>query len=637
LPTLKLYNTPINTQHIGFAIFVVFLLIYYFAAFDGYYGYDDLTYARYAAQVANGTFASSADHFSFRWGIIYPTGWLYKCFGIGDYSTCLSTLLYTLLSLIGVYAAAKHLGQWVAVAAMALFSLDYYTLYFSHKLFADAAVTTFGFFALFFTATAQYQNNSGLKNVALGAAMAVCLWAGFVSKETIYFVVPFLVYVFGVAVWQKKDRVFWSSAITTALLLAILYAAYMQLYFGDIAYRFKTIEASSGSVGSCSYHLLPISHLINRLTIGLMQLWVATGMVVAMLFAPLSLGKNWRQTYQLKTPEAYYQMAFGVLFLSFYYLSISLKHYIPMCLDGRHYLMLIPFAAVASGRGLIKFCKTAYGWQYVVTALLGISIWAYLTHIGAMLYLYVLLLGWAVFRAMIHLVTKKSLTTESKVNTNAHLNEKIVDNWEQKSSNSPINDTILNKIPILNENLVKDEEYETKNWLLNENIVKVAFLGGFIAILLLHPLYVFMRPAYNGQHDAKKLVEQYLSKATPNARAIVITDGIQQNVSELYVGFDTTKIRFIEYRQAPNFTLHNTDSLYLLINRFSNNMAIDNSGAVLPDYAFHQSEQVNLVGKIGIAQLYRINKSYWQQQNLIIKQKIESIPKQKQLIDGVFY
>ncbi len=78
-----------------------------------------------------------------------------------------------------------------------------------------------------------------------------------------------------------------------------------------------------------------------------------------------------------------------------------------MCLDGRHYLMLIPFAAVASGRGLIKFCKTAYGWQYVVTALLGISIWAYLTHIGAMLYLYVLLLMWAIFRAMIHLVTKK--------------------------------------------------------------------------------------------------------------------------------------------------------------------------------------------------------------------------------------
>jgi hypothetical protein len=66
-------------------------------------------------------------------------------------------------------------------------------------------------------------------------------------------------------------------------------------------------------------------------------------------------------------------------------------------------------------------------------------------------------------------------------------------------------------------------------------------------------------------------------------------------------------------------------------------MAIGNSGAVLPDYAFHQSDQVNLVGKIGIAQLYRIDKSYWQQQNLIIKQKMESNKKQKQLIDGVFY
>lgn len=618
-------------------LFVAFLLLYYFAAFDGYYGYDDITYARYAAQVAKGTFASNADHFSFRWGIIYPTGWLYKCFGIGDISTCLSTLLYTLLTLTGIYCATKRMGLWAATAAMALFSLDYYTLYFSHKLFADVAVTTFGFLALLFTALARYPNNTALKNVCWGVAMAVCLWGGFVSKETIYFLVPFLAYVFGVDIWQKQHRIFWSAAVVSGLLLAGAYATYMQLFFGDIAYRFKAIEASSGSVGSCSYHLLPIEHLIHRLTIGLMQLWIGTGMVIALLFAPLSVDNNWRKTYQLKSPETYYQMAFGVLFLSFYYLSISFKHYIPMCLDGRHYLMLIPFAAVASGKGLIKFCKTAYGWQYLLPTLLGITAWSYLNHIGAMLYLYIVLLIWAVFRITIKLLTIKSLSNEKKVYTQSNLNKNTYKEESLSTKSSLSNENTIVKQGNVSQKWFNNGFSLIKNSFVNEKIVGIVFLVAFIGILFLHPLYVFMRPAYNGQHNAKQLVEQYLSNTAQTAKYVVITDGIQQGVGELYQGFDTTKIRFIEYRQLPNVVFRDADSVYLLVNSFSNNMAINNSRAALPDYALHPSAQLNLVDEIGIARLYHINKSYLQQQNEKAKQKNKIPKKEKEQNKSVFF
>lgn len=618
-------------------LFVAFLLLYYFAAFDGYYGYDDITYARYAAQVAKGTFGSNADHFSFRWGIIYPTGWLYKCLGIGDISTCLPTLLYTLLTLTGIYFATKRMGLWAATAAMALFSLDYYTLYFSHKLFADVAVTTFGFLALLFTALARYPNNTAIKNALLGVAMAVCLWGGFVSKETIYFLVPFLTYVFGVDIWQKQHRTFWSAAVVSGLLWAGIYAVYMQLSFGDIAYRFKAIEASSGSAGSCSYHLLPISHLIHRLTLGLMQLWIGTGMAIAMLFAPLSVDNNWRKIYQLKNTETYYYTAFGVLFLSFYYLSISFKHYIPMCLDGRHYLMLIPFAAVASGKGLVRFCKTAYGCQYLLPTLLGITIYAYLNQIGAMLYLYVLLLIWAIFRALVKLLTTKSLLNEQIIDEQSNLNKNTTQKQFLPTKNSLSNQNIIIKQNNTTTKWLNGDYLQTKNSFINEKAVGIVFFIAFIGILLLHPLYVFMRPAYNGQHNAKQLVEQHLSNATQTAPAIVITDGIQQGVGEFYRGFDTTKIRFVAYSQVPNVVFRDADSVYLLVNNFSNNTVINNSRAALPDYALHPSAQLNLVGEIGIARLYHINKNYLQQQNEKAKQKNQTPQKEKEQNEGVFF
>ncbi|MBL7786330.1 MAG: hypothetical protein JNM36_10530 [Chitinophagales bacterium] len=96
----------------------LFTIVYYWGAFDGYYGYDDVTYARYAKEVADGVFVTNhQDNFSFRWGIIYPSGWVIRWLGMNDYSLCLVVLLALWSSIVAVGVAFRRLSPIYYVVA----------------------------------------------------------------------------------------------------------------------------------------------------------------------------------------------------------------------------------------------------------------------------------------------------------------------------------------------------------------------------------------------------------------------------------------------------------------------------------------------------------------------------------------
>ena len=66
------------------------LLAYRVYAFEGYYGWDDMAYAEYAAQWIQGRLSlSDTSHFVYRWGIIAPLAFFYRLGGINDITTTL--------------------------------------------------------------------------------------------------------------------------------------------------------------------------------------------------------------------------------------------------------------------------------------------------------------------------------------------------------------------------------------------------------------------------------------------------------------------------------------------------------------------------------------------------------------------
>ena len=61
-----------------FAVFLlgglaIWLVVYHVYGYFGHYGFDDMDYAYYAAQWANGNVLLNNDMFAYRWAIIVPT------------------------------------------------------------------------------------------------------------------------------------------------------------------------------------------------------------------------------------------------------------------------------------------------------------------------------------------------------------------------------------------------------------------------------------------------------------------------------------------------------------------------------------------------------------------------------------
>lgn len=139
--------------------------------------------------------------------------------------------------------------------------------------------------------------------------------------------------------------------------------------------------------------------------------------------------------------------------------------------------------------------------------------------------------------------------------------------------------------------------------------VYIAILAG---ILLIHPLYVLLKPPYNGQKAARQLVEQHLRPQTAK-RHIVITDGIQQAVSELYTQFDTLHYRFVEYRQVPNLQISPQDSVYLLLNAYSNAVVRSDHRVPIPDYVCQIPSVFRRIDQKENVELYAVPHNYFEQ------------------------
>lgn len=531
----------------------LFTIVYYWGAFDGYYGYDDVTYARYAKEVADGVFVTNhQDNFSFRWGIIYPSGWVIRWLGMNDYSLCLVVLLALWSSIVAVGVAFRRLSPIYYVVACLFFVLDYYTLYYSHKLFADTLVAALGTWIVVLTAEVRFSNFSQRRQVVCGMSAALLLWAALLSKETIYFVMPILMYWSVRDIWQRQRLVYWLSLVGVGAVLLALYLTYMYRTFGDPLYRITITEASSYA-NSCSYHLLPWSVVLRRISYGWFMLLSGNGMAIAVWFAVVgALRHGSHKWWQGNKEQDFYGLSFVILFVSYNFLSITPKYYIPMCLDGRHFLFLIPMAAIAGVQSFLNFCKQGQNRWAVLVILLGIMALAYWDGAMQQLYIYGLLLCWVLLRFFFNSIGQKQ----------------------------------------------------------GQMVVYITMLAG---ILLIHPLYVLLKPSYNGQKAARQLVEQHLRPQTA-MRHVVITDGIQQAIGELYTQFDTLHYRFVEYRQVPSLQLLPRDSVYLLLNAYSNGVMLSGHHVPLPDYARQIPRVFRRIDQKENVELYAIPHNYFEQE-----------------------
>lgn len=219
---------------------VLFGLVLRIMFFSGIGTSDDLAYSKYASYIQKGTYPSSdyasSAILSSRVGILYPTAFSYKIFGINDFSSVLFILLTAIGNIILAYFFGK-LFHSKKTGIMAAFLMSIFPLEVVHstKLLTDLPSS-------FFMALGVYiflysEKNNGSRNYYF--LSGIFIGVGYLLREsTALIALFFLIYI--IFTRQIKSGYFIVSAGFLAM-LALEFFVYYQL-IGNPLFRFTSVQ-----------------------------------------------------------------------------------------------------------------------------------------------------------------------------------------------------------------------------------------------------------------------------------------------------------------------------------------------------------------------------------------------------------
>lgn len=355
----------ILTPYFILAAFILFTIAHHGYAFFGHYGFDDLHYARLAAAFLQGEM-DYADHYSYRFAILIPTALAYALFGVNDFASALSPLLCTFLILYLVFVALRQSSNFTLSIGLGLSACSNWLLYYSDKLMPDIYVALAVMLAVFIVDRFKYQSDhSNSQRYALG--LVATLGFGWLAKETIVLTLPMLLAWVLVDVIQRRHLKFWLYTTIYGFLFLGAYFTLIWALTGNFLERLDAI-ASNSYLNACSYDQQSTQVLLKRLYYDFIALTSTEGILFSFVFIVAYLfHKEGLKLFKHADSLSFYASSALLLFLASNFMSISLKAYVPMCLDPRHYLFLIPVAAVPAARIIGEFLEgKKYGLQILV-------------------------------------------------------------------------------------------------------------------------------------------------------------------------------------------------------------------------------------------------------------------------------
>ncbi|TGE24675.1 hypothetical protein E5K00_05540 [Hymenobacter aquaticus] len=358
-------------------LFVSLLTVaYFFLTHEGLYDLDDYYYARYAHQLASGTFRVVPDPRGLlhdplkeRWLIFGPVAALYRVFGIGIITGTLWPLLCTLGCAVVIWATYRRREPVVAAAAMLLLGLHYFTLNLTNYLYPDNILM----FWCLCCAVALRQGRAGPGRPGRwGAGFAVLNFAALLSKETIVYYLPFYLGLLAVDAFRRRHGRFWASAIGVGAALLGASLAFYQLYTHDALYRIHLIEHTNEFLKEGNFLVGNRAALLARVTYQPLQFLVGTGLGLALVLAGAAAAGRHRYA----ASDAGFWLALAASTLAFYWLgSTSLSQYNPITLLPRMTTPLLPPLCLAAGFGVRDFVRTGRGGYVLGLLLLAAAAW----------------------------------------------------------------------------------------------------------------------------------------------------------------------------------------------------------------------------------------------------------------------
>ncbi|MBC6992820.1 glycosyltransferase family 39 protein [Neolewinella lacunae] len=371
----------------GLGAAALIVVAYHWFGYYGHYGYDDMEYARIAAETAWGAMPWDNNHYNFRWTVTLPTALFYALFGVNDSSSAIFPMAM-LLVLCGLLWATlrRYWGGAAVLLGLAFLLGNQWLLFYSDKLMPDLYVVVGGVAAALVYYRQRTRTTAGGERWA-ALWFSLSLFFGFLAKLSLVFFVPAFLLVLGGDLLQRRLLRFWGWVLGFTVLLGASYGLLFWVQTGDPIFRYHAIVANGYFLPDCSYDQLPLAMTLRRISYQLPELFLRHYFLTTLLAVPIAVGQLWGSGRAKVHPSSpFFARFFLVLLLAANFLSVSPRAYAPLCLDPRHYLFLVPFAALVAAPtwyDLLRSGKGA-GWLAVWTTLLavvayglGIACWPY--------------------------------------------------------------------------------------------------------------------------------------------------------------------------------------------------------------------------------------------------------------------
>jgi len=370
---------------------IAFLFVHHFYGYFGHYGFDDIMgYGYYAKKWADGElFFLNEDFFSYRWGFISLTGFFYALFGMSDNTSAIAPSLVLLCTILLIYRVLRKEARIVGVVAVLIYALDNWTMYYSDKLMPDTSVAlaTFAAFAIIYNFRFE-RNGEGAAKHALLLSL-VLIWA-YVAKQSVLLLFPVFFALLLIDVYHKRYIKFWMYTAVACVFMGLSYLFGIYLLTGDPLSRFHAVEVGlvdnlgeGRSFAFCNYAIQPWSALIHRIGYGMILLYMTTGLMFCLMLAlPAVFSHKIKDLISTKTASSYWAFVLVLSVLSSNFMTTSYKAYLPICPDIRHFLFLVPIAAVVAAPALVAFAqKKKHKLAYVIVSAVVFAL-AYWSQIG---------------------------------------------------------------------------------------------------------------------------------------------------------------------------------------------------------------------------------------------------------------
>lgn len=355
----------------------------------GFYFYDDITYAGFAVDLIQGNFQVNEDHFTSRWGIVWLTALVYKIVGISEWSTTLPPLIATLIAINGIYFGLRWKSQTLALGSSLILGLDFYTLFFTNKLFPDSLVACCLAISLLILFRIRYANTE--YPLLWAGCFVACIFLAWVAKVTAIFSFPFFLLLLLSDLLQRNRQRFWIGVLSISILLVTCYLFWYQIKFGDPFFRFTSI-VDAHYISHESYHDKGFLAIVKRITYQPVMMLINGSMIIVVgLSLPSWLNINWRTFWKLPNGETFWFAASWMMFLAYWLMTTSWNYYNPLPLTARHALMIIPPFAILGAYQYYRFEEKSKLARYYAIIFGLVTIISWLNGLGKISYIYLAL------------------------------------------------------------------------------------------------------------------------------------------------------------------------------------------------------------------------------------------------------